>query len=80
MIGVVWGGVPPPVPEVIYCLAERRGFPRRCLTKWTPPGKEVTWMKEKAKSQLLKRLALTLLLGALARLLEALADIIRMIL
>ena len=36
-------------------------------------------MKEKAKSQLIKWLALTLLLGALARLFEALAEIIRLL-
>ena len=36
-------------------------------------------MKEKAKSQLIKWLALTMLLGALARLLEALADILRLL-
>ena len=37
-------------------------------------------MKEKAKSQLIKWLALALLLGAAARLLEALADNIRLLL
>ena len=36
-------------------------------------------MKEKAKSQLVKWLALALLLGAAARLLEALADVIRLL-
>ena len=36
-------------------------------------------MKEKAKSQLIKWLALALLLGAATRLLETVADIIRLL-
>jgi hypothetical protein len=46
---------------------------------WKPPGKEVTEMGKNDKSQLLKWLALALLLGALARLFEALADILRLL-
>ena len=44
-----------------------------------PPRKEVIGMKEKAKSQLIESLALSLLLGAAARFLEALADVIRLL-
>ena len=48
--------------------------------KWDASTKGGDRIKEKAKSQLIKWLALTLLLGAAARLLEALADILRMFL
>jgi hypothetical protein len=44
-----------------------------------PPRKEVTCMGEKVKSQLIIWLTLSVLLGALARLLEALADILRLL-
>jgi hypothetical protein len=44
-----------------------------------PPRKEVTEMRKKEKSQLIFWLTLSLLLGALARLLEALADVLRLL-
>jgi hypothetical protein len=44
------------------------------------PGKEVTCMRKKEKSQLIIWLTLSLLLGALSRLLEALTDLLRLLL
>jgi hypothetical protein len=48
------------------------------LAKGKPPRKEVACMKGKEKSQLIKWLALSLLLGAAARFLEALTEFLRL--
>jgi hypothetical protein len=57
----------------------RTDLPRRYLAMGTPPRKEVTYMGEKVKSQLIIWLTLSVLLGAITRLLETLADILRLL-